>query len=119
MSFAFHSLKNLETYHKNRKNDLAHIKKIANRKSTVSSFLLNVGTLFAMLPILEFGLAFILGMFGINMYAFNIGVGVSLVSLIVVGIHFILLIALRKKNVVYYLIYLYMAVIAFLSVFMK
>ena len=118
-SFENSTLKNLETYQKNRRQDLAKLKKIANKKATVSSFWLNVGTLFAILPILEFGLAFILEMFGIKMYTFNIGLGVSVVSLGITAIHFILLIALRKKNIVYYLIYLYMAIIAVLSVFMK
>ena len=113
------TLKNLDIYHKNRKIDLAKIKKIANRKSTVSSFLLNFGTLLAIIPILEFGLAFILEMFGIAPYIYYIGLGVSLVSIVATALHFLFLIIFRKKNVAYYLVYLYVAVVVALSIFMK
>ena len=113
------TLKNLETFHKNRKMDLSKIKRIASQKGTVSSFFLNAASFLAIIPILEFGLVFVLKLFNVAPYVLDLGLGVSLISLIIAVFHFVMLIVFRKKNTAYYLIYLYFVIVAVLSIFIK
>lgn len=114
--FTHSTLKELTRFRKNRKNDLQKIKKIANKKQTVSSFLLIASAFLAVLPILEFGLVFVLKLFNIVPYELDFGYGISILSLVFALLHLIMLIVLRKKRISYYLIYLYIAIVAVLSV---
>ena len=113
------TLKNLETFHKNRKMDLSKIKRIASQKGTVSSFFLNAASFLAIIPILEFGLVFVLKLFNVTPYVLDLGLGVSLISLIIAIFHFVMLIVFIKKNTAYYLIYLYFVIVTVLSIFIK
>lgn len=112
-------LNNLDIYHKNRKSDLIKIKRISKKKQSVSSFLLICSAFLALIPILEFGLVFVLKLFNVVAFELNIGIGLSLVSLIFGLLHLVLLIVFKKKRFAYYLIYVYMIVIAILSVLIK
>ena len=113
------TLNNLSFYQKNRKSDLAKIKKIANKKETISSFWLITSAVLSLIPILEFGLVFVLKLFNIVPFELEVGIGLSLLSLIFALIHLILLIVFRKRRFAYYLIYLYMIVITILSILIK
>ena len=115
-SYEHSTLKNLCFYSKNRKSDLAKIKKIAKKKDNISSFLLTMSAVLSLIPILEFGLVFVLKLFNIVPFELEIGIGISLLSLIFALLHLILLIVFRKRRFAYYLIYLYMIVITVLSI---
>ena len=73
----------------------------------------------SLIPILEFGLVFVLKLFNIVPFELEVGIGLSLLSLIFALIHLILLIVFRKRRFAYYLIYLYMIVITILSILIK
>ena len=118
-TFSHSTLTKLNVYSKNRKTDLAKIKKIASRKESVSSGLLIASSAISLLPILELGLVFVLKLLSINPFVFDIGIGFSLLSLIFVVVHFVLLIIFRKNRFTYYLIYLYMFIISLISIIVK
>ncbi len=104
-----YTLANKKTFNKNRKKDLVKIKKIASKKVSISNGLLIFSTTLALLPILEFGLVAILGLFDLAPYMLYIAnINISVINLGLVLVNFILLIVFRKKRFAYYLIYLYM-----------
>ena len=70
----------------------------------------------AILPILEFGLVFVLKLVNVIPYVINLGFGISVLSLGLVLLQLLMMIILRKTRVPYYLIYLYIIVVTVLSV---
>ena len=116
-SFTSETLLNKEIYAKNRKKDLVKIKKYAKTKTTVSAFWIVLGTTFAIVPILEFGLNATMIAFGQTMIKLLVdNIDISLFALGAMGLHLILLILFRKRNFPYYLIYIYMFGIVVVSV---
>jgi hypothetical protein len=115
-----YTLANKKTFSKNRRKDLAKIKKIACRKSSVSNGLLIISAAISLLPILEFGLVAVLGLFNLTPFTFYIAnINISVISLGLVLVNFILLIIFRKKRFAYYLIYLYMILLVVLGFVIK
>lgn len=115
-SFKNSTLTNSAMFSKNRKKDLAKIKKIAARKENVSSGLLILSATLALIPILEFGLIAVLKLFNIvpfEIYVNNIEFNV--INLVFAVAHFVLLIIFRKSRFAYYFIYLYMIILAAIS----
>lgn len=110
------SLMNAAYYQKNRKTDLLRINKIATKKTTVSNWLLIIVGVLAILPIFEFGLKASLLL--VNQYTFEIylnEIGISLISLAVMALQLILLSVFKRRHIIYYLVYLYLAIIAVIS----
>lgn len=110
------TLTNSLLYSKNRKRDLAKIKKIATKKQTVSSGLLILSSTIAVVPIIELGLAAVLRLF--NFYPFTVylnAIEFNVCALALCIIHFVLLIIFRKKRFGYYFIYLYMILLTVLG----
>lgn len=119
-SFKDSTLLNSNVYSKNRKKDLAKIRKITGKKTTVSSALLIFSTTLALIPILEFGLILVLKLFNIipfEIYVNNIEF--NLINLVFVAVHFILLVIFRKSRFPYYFIYVYMIILAVISFLIK
>lgn len=113
----YRTLSNLAQYHKNRSDDLMKIKKISKKKTSVGNFLIVLGSVLAILPILEFGLYTVLHLFNIEMYViFLQNIRLSLISAGIFLLNTVLLIIFRKKCFAFYLVYLYIAVISVLSV---
>ena len=115
-----YTLANKKTFSKNRRKDLAKIKKIACKKSSVSNGLLIISAAISLLPILEFGLVAVLGLFNLTPFTFYIAnINISVINLGLVLVNFILLIIFRKKRFAYYLIYLYMILLVVLGIVIK
>lgn len=106
---------NLSKYQKNRKRDLAKIKKIAAAKTKVSSGLLIASITISLIPILQYGLSFVLQFFSIVPFELTFDFGFNVIPLIFTVINLILLLIFRKKGFSYYLIYLYMILITVIS----
>ena len=105
----------LSTYRKNRKNDLTKIKKISAKKTSVSNGLLIAAISIVMIPVLQYGLSFALQMFNVIPFELSFGLEFNFIPLIFTVINLVLLIILRKKGYAYYFVYLYMIIIAVLS----
>ena len=115
-----YTLANKKTFSKNRRKDLAKIKKIACKKCSVSNGLLIISAAISLLPILEFGLVAVLGLFNLTPFTFYIAnINISVINLGLVLVNFILLIIFRKKRFAYYLIYLYMILLVVLGFVIK
>ena len=115
-----YTLANKKTFSKNRRKDLAKIKKIACKKCSVSNGLLIVSAAISLLPILEFGLVAVLGLFNLTPFTFYIAnINISVINLGLVLVNFILLIIFRKKRFAYYLVYLYMILLVVLGFVIK
>ena len=115
-TFKESTLNNTLVYSKNRKRDLAKIKKIATKKQTVSSGLLILATSMSIIPIIEFGLTAVLRLFNIIPFAVYVnGIEFNVITIALFAIEFVLLIIFRKKRFAYYLIYLYMILLGVLG----
>lgn len=111
------SLDYRDAYAKNRKRDLEKIKKYAKSKTTVSLFWIILGTTLAILPIFEFGLCATMMAFDLKMVKLMVdNIDLSLFTLGIAALHFLLTIIFRKRNFIYYLIYIYIILIVGMSV---
>lgn len=111
-----HILCNIDAYKKYRKTNLAKIKKISNKKTTVCELFIIFMVLLAVLPIMEFGVVYALHLLktpSFHIY-FN-HIRLSIISLAMVVLNLVLFTIFRRKSLVYYLLYLYIALIAVLS----
>ena len=109
------SFDNLQIYCKNRKNDLAKIKKITSKKTSISNALLIVTITLALIPLLQYGASFVLQMFEIIPYELSFGLGINFIPIFLTVINLVILIKFRKKGYAYYLVYLYLILITVVS----
>lgn len=113
----FLTLKNINAFRKNRENDLIKIKKISRKNPNVKNILICITASLALLPILEFGLRFVLEAFEIEMFAIYLpGYWISMINLGIFVLHTISVIIFRKKSWPFYIIYLYIGILSVLSV---
>lgn len=121
-TFKESTLKNVEVFSSNRKKDLQKIEKISKEKTTVSSVFLIIATTIAMIGIMEYGSQLILSLFKLTPFTVNLvfdslTVGFNLISLGVAFLHLILTIIFRKHRFPYYFVYLYLAILVAVSIF--
>lgn len=109
------TLLRVATFRKNRKKDLAKIKRIASRKANVSAGFLILCVTLALIPILEFGFVFALKLFNIVPFELTFGLGLNFISVGFAVVNLVLLIIYRKKYFMYYLMYLYIAILTVIS----
>ena len=111
------TLLHMSFYKKNRKRDLAKIKKISKRSPNVGRALITIGVILLTLPLFEFGLTAILRLCNVEMFSYYVlNINLNLVSVIAFAINTLLLIIFRKHKFQYYLIYLLILVVVLLSV---
>ena len=111
------TLLHMSFYKKNRKRDLAKIKKISKRSPNVGRALIIIGVILLTLPLFEFGLTAILRLCNVEMFSYYVlNINLNLVSIIAFAINTLLLIIFRKHKFQYYLIYLLILVVVLLSV---
>lgn len=116
-TFKHSSLMKLDIYSKNREKYLLKVKKISTKKTSVSSGLLIFASTLAIIPIIEFGLPCIAGLFDIIPFALYVnGYNFNIISLGLALINLVFAIIFRKTRFAYYLIYLYMIVLSVLGV---
>ncbi len=110
------TLSHKEVFRKNRKKDLAKIKKIAKKNVTVSSVLLNITVAISLIPILTFGLSAVLKLFDVTLFELYINnIEFNILTIVFFVVNIILLIIFKKTRFAYYLIYVYIIILAILS----
>lgn len=107
---------NLEFYEKRRKTDLVKAKKISNKKTSVCEIFIILMVVFAVLPIIEFGLSYALFLLKIEPFFIYFNhIRLNIISLAMVVLNILLFTIFRRKTTVYYLIYLYIIALILLS----
>lgn len=116
-TFSSVALVKRDVFAKNRKKDLVKIKKYAKTRVNVCPIWIILGTTLAILPIFEFGLKTVLLAFEQTMVKLVIeGIDLSLFTVGVAALQLVLLLIFRKRNFIYYLIYIYMIAISVASI---
>ena len=107
---------NLTYYEKRRKTTLNKVKKISCKKTTVCELFIIMMVVLAVLPIVEFGLSYTLYLLKVEPFHIYFNhIKLNIISLGMVVLNITLLTIFRRKKVVYYLLYFYIALLVVLS----